>query len=122
MTLATPSAPVRPTDAATPSPQASDECSAPPGRPDGGNLCLICQQPIAPSGKRGRPRTTHLECVPERQRRYREANKEKVAEYQRPYRERRRRAYLLDGHGTHDAGCRCDICSAEQAERELGAL
>jgi hypothetical protein len=67
-------------------------------------------------------REANRDKVAERQRAYYEANRDKVAEWNRAYREAKKRAQVMDGHGTqssYDAGCRCDICNAEQAEREL---
>ena len=67
-------------------------------------------------------REANRDKVAERKRAYYEANRDKLAEYQRAYREAKKRAQVMDGHGTqssYDAGCRCDICNAEQAERNL---
>ena len=102
--------------------------------------CLHCGFPIEPSGKPGRPRVVHADCEDQYKRAYRESNKDTIAQKQRAYREsnkdtiaQKQRAYYesnkdtiaRDGHGTkrkYAQGCRCDICSAEQAERELAAL
>ena len=69
--------------------------------------CIVYGVPLARPTTRGRPPVTCDEHRAERNRAYREAKK---------------RAQVMDGHGTqssYDAGCRCDICNAEQAEREL---
>lgn len=34
------------------------------GRKPTAVLCRVCREPIPPSGRRGRPRLTHAECVP----------------------------------------------------------
>ena len=84
--------------------------------------CIVYGVPLARPTTRGRPPVTCDEHRAERNRAYYEANRDKLAERNRAYREAKKRAQVMDGHGTqssYDAGCRCDICNAEQAEREL---
>ena len=54
--------------------------------------CVVCGEEIPPSGKLGRPRTSHPECkarlLSARRRAYYAANRDKEAAYQRAYYER----------------------------------
>ena len=69
---------------------------------------------------------SNKDSIAQKQRAYYESNKDSIAQKKRAYRESNKDSIARDGHGTarmyERQGCRCDICSAEQAERELAAL